>query len=125
MERTVGPIDGYYAAIFARELGGTFRASYKVCAIPPADYGSARPLRHKRVDGAYHTLKEAFDIAEQLARLQIARLTDKSAVKRPEQYAATVPAELDSLLGDDNSSFDSGPLYAATEPAPLYQARGD
>lgn len=134
MERTIGPVDGYHVAIFARELAGTFRASYKVCILPPEDYRSACPLLHRRVDGKYHTLKEAFGIAEGLARLQISRLTKGKGLAAAEEYAATVPAELHGSADDDNSSFDSSvlyaptepaPLYAATEPAPLYEGRRD
>jgi hypothetical protein len=104
MERMVGPVDGYYVAIFARELDGNFRASYKVCDAAPADYRSARPVRHGRVDGTSDTLAHAFDIAEQLARLQIARLRDANGA------------------GWRNGS---AMVYAPTEPCPLYAAAGD
>ena len=104
MERMLGPVDGYYVAIYTRELDGKFRASYKVCEAAPADYRSAHPVRHGRVDGTSDTLAHAFDIAEQLARLQIARLCDANE-------AGWGPG--------------SAMMYAPTEPCPLYGAAGD
>jgi len=61
MEKMIGPVQGYYAAIFARELDGKFRASYKVCEVAPADYRSACPVRHARVEGLWKTAAQAFD----------------------------------------------------------------
>jgi hypothetical protein len=122
MEKVFGPIDGYYAAIFARELDGKFRASYKVCAIAPADYRSACPLRHRRVDGLSHTLAEAMEIAEQLARLQIARLCDQRQGRHTQRSPQLRPRDFDSSLGDDSSASGTGGMYAPTEPSPLYAA---
>jgi hypothetical protein len=119
MERVLGPVDGYYAAIFARELNGSFRASYKVCAIAPADYGSARPVRHKRVDGLFDTSAQAFDIAEQLARLQIARLRDEREWAGANRRPAMLALDFDTSLGDEPQAGGTGRLYAPTEPAPL------
>ncbi|MDB5880447.1 MAG: hypothetical protein JWP43_325 [Ramlibacter sp.] len=104
MERVVGPVDGYYVAIFTRELDGKFRASYKVCEAAPADYRSAPPVRHGRVDGTSDTLAHAFELAEQLARLQIARLRDAK---------------------ESRWATGSAIMYAPTEPCPLYAAPGD
>ena len=107
MEKMLGPVHGYYVAMFARELDGKFRASYKVCEIAPADYRSACPVRHARVDGTWKTAAQAFGMAEQLARLQIARLLDES------EAGTTSPQE------------PAGPMYAPTEPSPLYDFRTD
>lgn len=122
MEKVVGPVDGYYAAIFACELDGKFRASFKVCAAAPADYRSAYPVRHARVDGVSDTPAQAFEIAEQLARRQIARLRDGDETSLQggsgTLYAATEPCPL-------YAATEPAPLYAATEPCPLYEVRGD
>jgi hypothetical protein len=104
MERMIGPVDGYYVAVYARELDGKFRASYKVCEAAPADYRSAHPVRHGRVDGTSDTLAHAFAISEQLARLQIARLRDGNEASARSGAAA---------------------LYAPTEPCPLYASARD
>lgn len=122
MEKVLGPVDGYYVAIFARELDGKFRASYKVCTIAPADYGSACPLRHRRVGGPSDTMAEAMDIAEKLARLQIARLRDERAAGLVETLASMPAVDFDSSMGDEPSHGATGRMYAATEPAPLYAA---
>jgi hypothetical protein len=107
MEKMIGPVQGYYAAIFARELDGKFRASYKVCEVAPADYRSAGPVRHARVEGLWKTAAQAFGMAEQLARLQIARLLDQGAA------------------GETPPQGSASHLYAATEPCPLYDFRTD
>jgi hypothetical protein len=120
MEKVLGPIDGYYAAIFVRELGGKFRASYKVCSVAPADYRSAYPLRHKRADGLLDSAAQAMEIAEQLARLQIARLCDQRRAQISLPPAA--PLDFDSSLGEGMAAHGSGRMYAATEPSPLYAA---
>lgn len=131
MEKVLGPIDGYYAAIFARELDGKFRASYKVCAIAPADYGSACPLRHRRVGGPSDTLDEAMDLAEQLARLQIARLRDQDDAKTARKSPRIVALDFDTSIGDGTrvewpahmyAPTEAAPLYAPTEPGHLYAA---
>ena len=121
MERVVGPIDGFYAAIFARELDGQFRASYKVCTIRPADYRSAVPVRHKRVDGVAATLPQAFAIAEQLARLQIVRLRDRLTVRQARAAALRTQVDFDTSAGDHGLRAGSGSLYAPTQPCPLYE----
>jgi hypothetical protein len=119
MEKVVGPIDGYYAAILARELDGKFRVSYKVCAIAPADYGSALALRQRRVGGPSDTLDEAMELAEQLARLQIARLRDEKEAKAASQGPALTEVDFDTSIGDEEPVQRLGRLYAPTEPAPL------
>jgi hypothetical protein len=120
MEKVLGPIDGYYAAICARELGGKFRVSYKVCAVAPADYGSALALRQRRVGGPSDTVDEAMDLAEQLARLQIARLRDENEARFARQSPAMVAVDFDTSIGDDTPAQQLGRLYAPTEPAPLH-----
>ena len=120
MEKVVGPVDGYYAAIFARELNGRFRASYKICATAPADYRSACPLKHARVDGVSDTLARAFELAEQLARLRIARLRDRAEAKTAMTPQPTVAVEFESSWGDGADPAGSGRMYAATDPCPLY-----
>jgi hypothetical protein len=125
MEKLFGPVDGYYGAIFVRELGGKFRVSYKVCAAAPTDYRSARPVRHKRVDGLSDSPAEAFDIAEQLARLHIAGLSNPVEEAQAPAYSDTVPAEFESSLGDHAPRTNTGRMYAATEPCPLYPLAGN
>jgi hypothetical protein len=122
MEKVLGPIDGYYAAICARELDGRFRVSYKVCAVPPADYVSARALRQRRVAGPSDTLGEAMELAEQLARLQIARLRDEKESMSASQPPAVGALDFDTSIGDDTPVQQLGRLFAPTEPAPLLMA---
>jgi hypothetical protein len=119
MEKVLGPIDGYYAAIFARELDGKFRVSYKVCAVAPADYASAFALRQRRVGGPSDTLDEAMELAEQLARLQIARLRDEKEAKSASRSPALTEVDFDTSIGDETPVQRLGRLYAPTEPAPL------
>jgi hypothetical protein len=119
MEKVLGPIDGYYAAICARELDGKFRVSYKVCAVAPADYGSAFALRQRRVGGPSATLNEAMELAEQLARLQIARLRDENEARSASQPPAIAAVDFDTSIGDEAPVQQLGRLYAPTEPAPL------
>jgi hypothetical protein len=121
MEKVLGPIDGYYAAIFVRELGGKFRASYKICSVAPADYRSAYPLRHKRADGLLDSAAQAMEIAEQLVRLHIARLRDQRQGHASDTLPG-VPLDFDSSLGDGLAAQGTGRLYAPTEPSPLYAA---
>jgi hypothetical protein len=122
MEKVLGPIDGYYAAIFVRGLGGKFRASYKICSVAPADYRSAYPLRHKRADALLDSAAQAMEIAEQLVRLHIARLRDERHGHTQDSLPPPIPLDFDSSLGEGLAAQDTGRMYAATEPSPLYAA---
>jgi hypothetical protein len=123
MEKVIGPIDGYYVAIVARRIEGKFRGSYKVCAIAPADYGSAHPLRRRRIAGLMDTPVEAMEIAEQMARLSIARLRQEDQARDLGKLARMQAAvEFDSSIREDATDDAVGRLFAPTEPAPLYAA---
>jgi len=118
MEKVLGPIDGYYVAIFARELDGKFRASYKVCVTAPSSYGIASPLRHGRVGAPSGTLDDAMDVAEQLARLHIARMQVR--VQPGARPAAAIDGvDFDTSIGGQTPVQGPAHLYAPTQPAPL------
>jgi hypothetical protein len=118
VDKVSGPFGGYYVALRVSELDGKFCAAYKVCAAPPPDYASASPVRRKRVEGLLDTRDEAFDIAEQLARLQIAGLSP--APQAGDSSFRARAAELERLLEPYEPALDA--MYSPTEPCPLYPA---
>jgi hypothetical protein len=122
MEKVLGPFHGYYAAIRVLPSGAKFSASYKICTSPATDYGRAIPLRHRRVGGVWDSVEEAFDIAEQLARLLIAGLgvPDSGGLRSANGAAA---AQSESAGSGHPGSEGEPSLYAATEPCPLYPPR--
>ena len=60
------------------------------------------------------------DIAEQLARLQIARLRDEDQARHGASRAQIATVDFDTSIGDDTPVQGPAHMYAPTEPAPLY-----
>jgi hypothetical protein len=119
MEIVSGPFHGYYAAVRVRASGAKFQASYKVCAVRPADYSGAISVRCRRVEGLMDTMEEARDIAEQLARLQIAGLSGADLRNLPPEKEGTA-GEMENSWDQYPAGGTAGTLYSPTEPAPLY-----
>lgn len=120
MERVFGPLDGYYVAVYVRdtgESGNELRAFYKIFDHAPVGYSSSGSFRHKRVSGITHNAEQAFAIALQLARLQIAGLPGTA---RPSS-ARTVPVEAKSeaLLAPFPAAGAGTFAYSPTIPAAL------
>ena len=110
MEKVFGPYDGFYVAVYVRDLGnlGTnFLGQYKICRTAPSDYFGADFVRSKCVDGISGAMDEAMEIALQLARLQIKTLRQhlkesSRSRNQPEPVRLAAPA-----------------VYAPTMPCPL------
>lgn len=110
MEKILGPFDGFYVAVYVRDLGqlGTsYLGQYKICQRKPVDFFSADFVRSKCVEGISGSMEEAQEIALRLARLQIDTLWSQLAAPRE----ATAPAARVEESGSRH--------YAPTLPCPL------
>lgn len=112
MEKVLGPFNGFYIALYVRDLGhlGTsFLGQYKICRTEPADFFSADFIRSKCIEGISDTEEEAMKIALELARLQIGTFSRRlkagaRLVMQPEWQPRVIVK----------------PSYAPTMPCPLY-----
>ena len=110
MEKMFGPYDGFFVAVYVRDLGNlgtSFLGQYKICRTAPYDYFGADFVRSKCVEGISGGMEEAMEIALQLARLQIKTLRqhlkessrsrnqpDPVCLAAPAVYAPTMPCPL-------------------------------
>jgi hypothetical protein len=76
-ERVVGPIQGYYIATYAcemGELGDRFLGFAKLCRSKPPDYWLASACAKFSAEDVTDSPETAMDRAEQRARMQIANM---------------------------------------------------
>jgi hypothetical protein len=78
IERVVGPIQGYYIASYAcemGELGDQFLGFAKLCTSRPEDYWLARACAKFSCDDLADSPERALECAEERARMQISNLS--------------------------------------------------
>lgn len=125
MEKVFGPFNGYFIVVYvaeASESAGHFSAAYKICSDTCGDPAEASTAIRKRVAGLSGSIDEAFGIALQLARLQVAGLRDRvaaAAAAAPKRKSTPALAEFAKSWGED-SERDSQPMtYEPTMACPL------
>lgn len=114
IENVFGPFHGYYVAVNLvpmSELGDRYVADYKICPRVPKDFMTADYLLKKCVGGLSNTVKDAQEIAVQLARLQIAKLPPR----QPSSGRPRTEPEVPSFPGERL-------YYPPTVPCPLLPA---
>jgi hypothetical protein len=128
VEKILGPFNGFYVAVYVRDLGNlgtSFLGHYKICQKPPVDFFSADFVRSKCVEGISASADEAQEIASQLAKLQIGNFRRRLGAARTGP-ASVAPLDSQQPL-DSQTLLDSVPpqehersrSYDPTIPCPL------
>lgn len=123
MEKVFGPVSGYFVVVSVTPASGSeegFSASYRICPDAPGGDSKASTAIQKRVAGLSRTAGEAFDIALQLARLQLAGLRSRVAeAAAPERKSKPTLAEFAKSWCEEGECDASPMTYEPTMACPL------